>query len=80
MPSARRGLWRRERASIDASSMTVKPACNDKSRRKSSTMLKSRQSTSLGPCAAHASLYCLRPAVEQQRNVLQQQRRICAAA
>ena len=39
MPRARRGLWRRERASIDASSMTVKPACNGKSRRKSSTML-----------------------------------------
>ena len=39
MPRARRGLWRRERAGIDASSMTVKPACNGKSRRKSWSML-----------------------------------------
>ena len=36
MPRARRGLWRRERAGIDASSMTVRPACDGKSRRKSS--------------------------------------------
>ena len=39
MPRARRGLWRRERAGIDASSMTVKPACNGKSCRKSWSML-----------------------------------------
>ena len=39
MPRARRGLWRRERASIDALSMTVKPACNGTSRRKSWSML-----------------------------------------